>query len=625
VLGALAGVAAVALSSAPVAAAQGPVYTAQPPTKQVLYQDGQTDRWLLGGTWLYQQDLNNVGIADGWYKNVGSTEGWTPVTVPNSYNTGNLSNLSWSGYVGWYRNDFTLPAKAFPGYVPAAFRHWIVRFESVNYYATVWLNGTEIGTHAGAYLPFEFDLKGLHPGVNRLIVRVDNRTNPASLPPGPGSSWWNFGGLLGEVYLRSAARTDIERAQIRPLLPCPSCAATIDDQALIRNVTNSRQKVRLYGTYGSYRLKFGTATIAPHSTWTANASVRIPHPKLWSITSPTLYKATLTLTDQRGRPLGGYLDYSGVRSITVKNGQLLLNGRELHLRGVDLQEQFPATGAALTPAQYGQYISWAQALGAHLLRVHYPVAPELEEMADRAGILIWSDIQVWGVQNKYLSQPGWLAQAHALLRADIYANQNHPSIMLWSIANELPFPATGAEASYVKGATALAQKLDPTRPVGMAVDNWPGVACQSAYSPVQVIGDNEYFGWFDLGGGATDDRDALSGWLDSYRNCYPNKALLITEFGFDANRNGPVEERGTYQFQSNSVAFHLGVFATKPWLSGVSYQTLQDYAAYPGYSGGNPWPDTPWNQKGLVDQFGNAKPAFSVVSQIYHATQQIAP
>jgi beta-glucuronidase len=625
VLGALAGAAAVALSGAPVAAAQGPVYTAQPPTKQVLYQDGQTDRWLLGGTWLYRQDLSNVGVADGWFQNVASTDGWTPASVPNSYNTGDLSNLSWSGYVGWYRKDFTLPAKAFPGYVPAAFRHWIVRFESVNYYATVWLNGKKLGTHAGAYLPFEFDLKGLRPGVNRLIVRVDNRTNPGSLPPGPGSSWWNFGGLQGEVYLRSVARADIERAQIRPLLPCPSCAATIADQAVIRNVTNSRQKVRLYGTYGGFRLKFGTATIAPHSTWTANASVRIPHPKLWSITSPTLYKATLSLTDQRGRPLGGYLDYSGIRSITVKAGQLLLNGRALHLRGVDLQEQFPSTGAALTPAQYGQYITWAQELGAHLLRVHYPVAPELEEMADRAGILIWSDIQVWGVQNQYLSQPGWLAQAHALLRADIYANQNHPSIMLWSIANELPFPATGAEASYVKGATALAQKLDPTRPVGMAVDNWPGVACQSAYSPLQVLGDNEYFGWFDLGSGTTADRDALSPWLDSYRACYPHKALFITEFGFDANRNGPVEERGTYQFQSNSVAFHLGVFATKPWLSGVAYQTLQDYAAYPGYNGGNPWPNTPWNQKGLVDQYGNVKPAFSVVSQIYHATAQVAP
>ena len=84
-----------------------------------------------------------------------------------------------NGYVGWYRRDFTLPANAFARYVRKADRHWIIRFESVNYRATVWLNGRKIGTHAGAYLPFEFDLKGLRSGVNRLIVRVDNRRTEA--------------------------------------------------------------------------------------------------------------------------------------------------------------------------------------------------------------------------------------------------------------------------------------------------------------------------------------------------------------------------------------------------------------------------------------------------------------
>ena len=159
----------------------------------------------------------------------------------------------------------------------------------------------------------------------------------------------------------------------------------------------------------------------------------------------------------------------------------------------------------------------------------------------------------------------------------------------------------------------------------MAVSNWPGLGCQSAYAPLDVIGDNEYFGWFDAGGGGDDDRDALGPFLDTVRACYPTKAIMVTEFGFDANRDGPVEERGTYLFQANSVAFHLGVFATKPWLSGAMYFALQDYVAFPTYSGGDPRPDPPFNQKGLVDFDGNFKPAWSVVSQIYHSTQQIAP
>jgi hypothetical protein len=99
---------------------------------------------------------------------------------------------------------------------------------------------------------------------------------------------------------------------------------------------------------------------------------------------------------------------------------------------------------------------------------------------------------------------------------------------------------------------------------------------------------------------------------------------MITEFGFDANRDGPVEERGTYAFQSDSVAFHLGVFAARPWLSGAIYWILQDFAAAPGWAGGNPRGTPPFVQKGLVDLQGNLKPAFSVVAAIYHATAQIA-
>ncbi len=97
----------------------------------------------------------------------------------------------------------------------------------------------------------------------------------------------------------------------------------------------------------------------------------------------------------------------------------------------------------------------------------------------------------------------------------------------------------------------------------------------------------------------------------------------MTEFGFDGNRDGPVEEYGSYQFQSNMLAYHLGVFATKPWLAGAMVQILQDFAAYPGYNGANPYPNTNINGKGLVDLHGGLKPAFSVVSQSFHSTQQI--
>jgi len=616
---------AVMLAFASAADAQGPAYVAQPATPGALYSDGQTGRYLLGGTWLYRADTTNIGLSQGWFGDVTATDGWTPVTVPNAYNAGNFSSASMSGWVGWYRRDFTLPSTAFARYIKAADRHWIVRFESVNYRATVWLNGRKIGSHTGAYLPFEFDLTGLRRGVNRLIVRVDNRRSKTDLPPGPGGGWWNYGGIVREVYLRAVQRVDISQVLVRPILPCPTCGATIEDQALIRNLTATKQTVQLHGTYGGAKLDFGSATIGPHKTWTANAIATVVHPRLWSIDHPVLYRATLTLADSQGRRLGGYVTESGIRSITAVNGHLELNGRPLNLRGVNIHEQDLTQGSAMDPAHLRELVGWVREIGGTVIRAHYPLNPQIEEMADRDGILLWSEIPVYQVNAQYLGNPAWLAGAHAFLKANILANQNHPSVMLWSIGNELPTPATDAEARYIAGAAALAHKLDPTRPVGMAISNWPGVACQNAYAPLDVIGDNEYFGWFDAGGGGNDDRDALGPYLDTVHACYPTKALIVTEFGFDANRDGPVEERGTYQFQADSVAFHLGVFATKPYLSGALYFALADYAAFPGYNGGDPRPDPPFNQKGLVDFGGNPKPAFATVSLLLHSTVQIAP
>jgi beta-glucuronidase len=605
----------------------GAPYVATPPSRGALYQDGPTDRWLLGGSWLYQADPSDVGVSDGWWRDVASTAGWSPVAVPNSFNAGDFSAASMAGSVGWYRRDFTLPSTAFAAYVPARFRSWIVRFESVNYGATVWLNGRKLGTHAGAYLPFEFDLKGVRTGVNRLVVRVDDRRNAGDLPPGPSGGWWNFGGLQREVYLRSVQRADLSVVQVRPILPCPTCAAKIQEQVSVRNVTGNPQTVVLQGVYGAAALDFGGQTIAPHATWVASASVSIAAPHLWAPDDPYLYHAGLTLSDADGRQLEGYDTFSGIRSITVTpTGQLELNGRLLNLRGFSIHEQNLQTGAALSPVQLAALVNWDRELGGGIIRAHYPLNPEIEEMADRDGILLWSEVPVYQVQSKYLIRPGWLNQAHAFLRQNILTNQNHPSVLLWSIANELPTPPNDAEARYIAGAAQLAHQLDPTRPVGMAIEDWPGVACQQAYAPLDVIGVNDYFGWFDSGGGTDDDPDALSPFLDTVHACYPNKALMISEFGFEGNRDGPVEERGTLQNQAATAAFHLGVFASKPYISGAIWFALQDFAARPGWGGGDPFPDPPFVQKGEIDINGNPRqPLFSTIQSIYQSTVQLAP
>jgi len=620
-----AAVAALAAAPGP-AAAQAP--TATPPTRGALSSDGPTDRYLLGGPWLYAADPNDIGLSAGWWRNTASTAGWVPTTIPNAYNAGDFSSASMYGYVGWYRRDFTLPARAFSRATPSSGRGWLIQFESVNYRATVWLNGHRVGAHTGAYLPFELDLtRYVRRGVNRLVVRVDDRRTAADLPPGPGGGWWNFGGILDAVYLRPVQRAVIESLALRPALPCPACTATIDEQATVRNPTHRTQTVHLTGTYGPVRLDFGRAAVPPGASWSPQRSFEIAHPRLWSPGHPSLYRVTLALSDASGRRLDGYLEQSGIDTARVtRSGRLELNGRVLDLRGVNLHEQDPlGSGAALTVAQMRQRIAWIKQLHATVVRAHYPLAPEMEEMADRAGILLWSEVPVYQVGNPYLGDPAWRARALALLKDNIRANRDHPSILLWSIGNELPTPVTPNEAGYIRAAVRAVHQLDPGRPVGMAVSDWPGVPCQPAYAPLEVIGVNEYFGWFDAGGGSTDDRDELGPFLDSVRACYPHQALMVTEFGFNGNRQGPVEDRGTYAFQDDSIRYHLGVFATKRWLSGAIYFNLQDFASRPGYDGSNPIGTPPFVTNGLVDLYGKPKSAFGVAASMYKATRQIAP
>lgn len=602
-------------------------YSSGIPPKEALATDGQNDRFLMDGTWLYAPDPADAGLSQDWESPTTSTSTWTPVNVPNSFNAGNLSTDSFYGSVGWYRRDFTLPTHAFPGYVPASAQSWIIDFESVNYDATVWLNGHELGQHGGANLPFEFTIptRDLVAGVNTLVVRVSDELTANDFPPrNPGGGWWNFGGILDGVYLRPVAEADIDSFSVQTPIQSPTGSATIEAQAGIRNVSNQAQTVTLTGTYGPASLNFGTATIPAGATWQASADATLQTPQLWAPGSPTLYQATLSLTDSKGRPLSSYSYESGIRTISVSNGLLYLNGRQLSLRGVNLHEQTVASGAALSVAQQAQLIDWVKQLDATIIRAHYPLDQEMEQMADEDGILLWSEVPVYHPGNAQLADPTWRASAVSLLQDNIVTNEAHPSILLWSVGNELGSPPQPGQSTYIAQAAAAVHELDPSRPAAIAITDWPGLPCQSEYKPLDVVGVNAYFDWFDSGGGTTDDRNQLSSFLDSVHNCYPTKALFVSEFGFGGNRDGPTEVRGTYEYQSNSLAFNLGVFASKSWLAGAMYFPLQDFAASPGFDGSDPLGTPPYVDKGVLDQYGNEKPAFQVMQQLYSQQLQIS-
>jgi beta-glucuronidase len=204
----------------------------------------------------------------------------------------------------------------------------------------------------------------------------------------------------------------------------------------------------------------------------------------------------------------------------------------------------------------------------------------------------------------------------------VLTNGNHPSVIVWSIANELNSNVNRDQGAYIRKAAATAHRLDPTRPVGQAVASNPTGGCQKRFAPLDIIGFNEYFNWYPGPDGTMADRDNLSIFLRRMRRCYPTKAIAVTEVGAEANRDGPVEERGTYQFQQAFAKWHFEELAKLPWLSGATWWALQEFRVRPNWDGGNPRPNPPFHQKGLITLTGERKPAYFEVQRIFRETDQ---
>ena len=598
---------------------------ADKPSSKTLYADGPEGRYLMDGDWLFRLDNEDRGVKQ-HYMRQSSSEGWKTVKVPNVWNLGDSSNQSMAGGIGWYRKDFELPN------ADSALK-WAVRFESVNYRSRVWLNGRPIGENTGAYIPFSMQLAGLkRTGTNRLVIRVDSRRLPTDFPPSglneagvPTGGWWNYGGIQREVYLEKLDTVDYKQVQVRPVLPCATCAADVQMRITLRNVDSGTRRVSVTGSFGSRKVNLGTKNLSGGGVAAFTDSLRIDKPQLWSPRDPNLYAVHFTVRAD-GKKVSGYDLHSGIRSIKVSNGKLVLNGQPLSLRGVGLHEDSKADGFAIDDARRQQLVKDAKELGATVLRTHYPLHPYTHELADRLGLLIWSEVPVYAVKTQYLKLKSVRRLATKELGKNIAANENHPSVMLWSIGNELSSQPGPVQNAYIKSAASFAREMDPTRPVGIAVAGYPSSLCQAdSYAPLDVIGINDYFGWYPGPSGQIFDRTKLPAYLDAVRQCYSKQAIMITEFGAEANRDGPPEEKGTYAFQQDWVNYQLGVFATKPWLSGALYWALNEFWVRPGWEGGDPRPQPPLFQKGLITYDGVRKPAWADVQRWYTQTQQFGP
>jgi Glycosyl hydrolases family 2, TIM barrel domain/Glycosyl hydrolases family 2 len=351
--------------------------------------------------------------------------------------------------------------------------------------------------------------------------------------------------------------------------------------------------------------------------------ITIEHPRLWRPGDPQLYAMNVS-AEEKGRTLGSYRLRFGVRKLeTTDDGQILLNGRRLNVHGASIHEDDLNEGGALSARTRARMVGWLRDLGATVTRSHYPLHPALIEAFDRYGILYWVDAPVYQVPNSYFNEVAVRYAARRAVTLTVRNNINHASIMTWSLANE---PAGNRSelgvfgpglSRFIEDGSEAVRALDDTRLVAIDRQSRVGEPVTTpAYRFLDALGVNDYFGWYDsvradIVRPPTTTAE-FGSFLDSIHAANPSLPLMITEFGAEAVRDGPVTQRGSYQFQQRYMIQHLRIHASKPFVAGSIAWALRDFRVDPTWTGGAPtgWVTPPWNNKSLIGEHNDRKPVY---------------
>ena len=208
----------------------------------------------------------------------------------------------------------------------------------------------------------------------------------------------------------------------------------------------------------------------------------------------------------------------------------------------------------------------------------------------------------------------------------VKAGRSHPSVLTHSVANELSFSPDKKRGTrvFLDRARVMAGDLDPTIPISVDIKGRPGYGEQFTYERFELLGVNQYFGWYRW----VENFDDLEPFIYELRDHYPRTALVMTEWGAEALPElaaAPVSRKGSYEFQTLHAQRTLDVIDRSPVLSGGIYWTLREFEIYPGWTGGAGQrpaqfrPNTR-HHKGLIGYNGTRKPAFFVVRDRYRRT-----
>jgi hypothetical protein len=414
-----------------------------------------------------------VGFDDGAWEHVG---------LPHSFSMPYFAATN-SFYVGegWYRKHFDVPA-AWRG------KRLFLEFEGAFQNAMVFLNGKRVGAHQGGYTGFQIEITAAAAEHNVVAVRLDNRWNPR-LAPRAGEHQFS-GGLYRNVWLVATDPlhvtwfgTAVTTPEVSKAAGVVNVKTEIVNQAPTAKDCAVRTEVldpagRVLATMNS------TAHIGAGRTETFDqTSAAIANPQLWSPEHPTLYAVKTTVLDG-GTPVDDTTSPLGFRwfKFTADAG-FLLNGEHRYFRGANVHQDHAGWGDAVPDSGFRRDVQLVKDAGFDFIRgSHYPHASAFAAACDQVGVLFWSENCFWGTggfDNPWggsayptdsADEAEFEASVRASLRDMVRVHRNHPSIVVWSMCNEVFFSDAAVMPKvrrFLGELVAYSHELDPTRPAAI--------------------------------------------------------------------------------------------------------------------------------------------------------------
>ncbi|HLL65313.1 MAG TPA: beta-glucuronidase [Micromonosporaceae bacterium] len=542
----------------------------------------------LDGLWSFAFDAEGVGRGEGWWRT--PLSGGRRMPVPSSFND-LVTEVAERDYIGdvWYQHDV---------YVPQAWRgrRIVLRLDAATHRGTVWVGDTEVADHVGGYLPFEADITGLfesgrasYGAPTRVTVCVNTELTMATIPPGQSSrrpdgsvalryfhDFYNYGGLHRPVWLYSTPTTYVRDVTVVAGFDAATGTGTVGYR--VDGGGDAATSVTLYDADGT--------VVAEGAGAEGTLSVAQAHP--WAPGKPYLYRLEVAHGDDR------YPVRVGLRTVRVDRTGVYVNDEPFYFRGFGMHEDSAMRGKGHDDVRMVRDFALLEWIGANSFRTtHYPYAEEILDYADERGLVVIDETPAVGLhlslgnlgtEGARTFGPGLVdeqtQQAHRqVIRELIARDKNHPCVVAWSVANE-PDSAEDGAREYFAPLVDLVRELDPTRVVCFANAGTSTPETDKISDLFDLLCINRYHGWYIDTGDLVSARVSLANDLRGWHERYPDKPILMSEFGADtlAGMHTLPEVIWTEEFQREFLRMTTDVLDGLDFIVGEHVWCFADFA-----------------------------------------------